>query len=107
MPAYLSGFGNEHATEAVPGALPVGQNSPQRPLLGLYAEQISGTPFTVPRHEARRVWMYRIRPSAQHRPYRRIANGLPVVPWRSRPRTGCGGTPCPSPTSQPISWLVW
>jgi len=73
---YLSGFANEHATEAVAGALPVGQNSPQRPPLGLYAEQLSGTPFTVPRHAARRTWMYRIRPSADHPAYRRIDNGL-------------------------------
>jgi homogentisate 1,2-dioxygenase len=73
---YLSGFGNEHATEAVAGALPVGQNSPQRPPLGLYTEQISGTPFTVPRHAARRTWTYRIRPSADHPPYRRVDNGL-------------------------------
>jgi homogentisate 1,2-dioxygenase len=75
-PTYLSGFGNEHATEAVPGALPVGQNSPQRPPLGLYAEQLSGTAFTVPRYEARRSWLYRIRPSANHPPYRRIDNAL-------------------------------
>ncbi len=74
--AYLSGFGNEHASEAVAGALPVGQNSPQRPPLGLYAEQVSGTPFTVPRRESRRSWLYRIRPSADHKPYRRIDNGL-------------------------------
>src|SRR5208337_527062 len=73
---YLSGFANEHATEAVTGALPVGQNSPQRPPLGLYAEQLSGTPFTVPRREARRSWLYRIRPSANHPAYRRIDNGL-------------------------------
>jgi homogentisate 1,2-dioxygenase len=73
---YLSGFGNEHATEAVAGALPVGQNSPQRPPLGLYAEQLSGTPFTVPRREARRSWLYRIRPSADHPAYRRIDGGL-------------------------------
>lgn len=46
---YLSGFGNENATEALPGALPIGQNSPQKPAFGLYAEQLSGTPFTVPR----------------------------------------------------------
>jgi len=72
---YLSGFGNEHATEAVAGALPVGQNSPQRPPLGLYAEQLSGTPFTVPRREARRSWLYRIRPSANHPAYRRIDGG--------------------------------
>ncbi|HEX7129074.1 MAG TPA: homogentisate 1,2-dioxygenase, partial [Rhodanobacteraceae bacterium] len=45
---YQSGFGNEHATEALPGALPVGQNSPQRVAYGLYAEQLSGTAFTAP-----------------------------------------------------------
>jgi len=71
----LSGFGNEFATEALSGALPVGQNSPQSPPLGLYAEQLSGTPFTVPRREARRSWLYRIRPSAAHPRYRRIDNG--------------------------------
>ncbi len=81
--AYLSGFGNENATEAVAGALPVGQNSPQRNARGLYAEQLSGTPFTVPRSEARRTWLYRIRPSVEHPPYRRIDNGLlcgPLAP---------------------------
>lgn len=76
MLSYQSGFGNEHATEAVAGALPAGQNSPQRAPFGLYAEQISGTAFTVPRHEARRVWLYRIRPSAMHPPYKRIDNRL-------------------------------
>jgi homogentisate 1,2-dioxygenase len=74
--AYLSGFGNEFATEAIAGALPVGQNSPQRPPLGLYAEQISGTPFTAPRAEGRRSWLYRIRPAASHPPYRRHSDGL-------------------------------
>jgi len=73
--AYLSGFGNEFASEALAGALPVGQNSPQHPPLGLYAEQFSGTAFTVPRHEARRSWLYRIRPSAAHGAFRRIDNG--------------------------------
>ena len=34
-------------TEAVPGALPVGQNSPQKPPHGLYAEKLSGTAFTA------------------------------------------------------------
>ena len=55
---YLSGFGNEHASEAVAGALPVGQNNPQKPPQGLYAEQLSGTAFTAPRAENRRTWMY-------------------------------------------------
>ena len=66
---YQSGFGNHFSTEAVPGALPVGQNSPQTPPFGLYAEQLSGTAFTAPRHENRRSWLYRLRPSAGHGPY--------------------------------------
>jgi homogentisate 1,2-dioxygenase len=72
---YQSGFGNYFATEAVAGALPVGRNSPQRPPHGLYAELISGTSFTAPRHDNRRTWTYRIQPSVVHRPYARIANG--------------------------------
>ena len=67
---YLSGFGNHFATEAVSGALPEGRNSPQRPPFGLYAEQLSGTAFTAPRAENRRSWLYRLRPSAEHPPYR-------------------------------------
>ena len=63
---YLSGFGNTHETEAVPGALPVGRNSPQKVPFGLYAEQLSGSAFTAPRHENRRSWLYRLRPSAAH-----------------------------------------
>jgi homogentisate 1,2-dioxygenase len=67
---YMSGFGNHFATEAVPGALPQGRNSPQKPAFGLYAEQLSGTAFTAPRQENRRSWLYRLRPSAEHPPYR-------------------------------------
>jgi len=63
---YQSGFGNEFATEAVPGTLPQGQNSPQNVAHGLYAEQLSGTAFTAPRGENRRSWLYRIRPAAMH-----------------------------------------
>src|SRR5271156_1474568 len=66
---YLAGFGNAHETEAVKGALPQGQNSPQKPPLGLYAEQLSGTPFTAPRNANRRSWLYRILPSAMHAPF--------------------------------------
>ncbi len=66
---YQSGFGNEHATEALSGALPVGQNSPQRAPYGLYAEQLSGTAFTAPRHANRRSWLYRIRPAAMHKTF--------------------------------------
>jgi homogentisate 1,2-dioxygenase len=73
---YQSGFGNEFASEAVPGALPQGQNSPQKAPYGLYAEQISGTAFTAPRATNRRSWMYRIRPSVAHKPFHPIPNGL-------------------------------
>ncbi len=72
---YQSGFGNEFATEALPGALPVGRNSPQRAPYGLYAEQFTGTAFTAPRGANRRSWLYRIRPAAVHRPFRRLDNG--------------------------------
>jgi len=72
---YSPGFGNEHTSEAVPGALPVGRNSPQHAPLGLYTEQLSGTAFTEPRHHNRRTWLYRIRPSAAHPRFHRIGNG--------------------------------
>ena len=86
---YQPGFGNYFVTEAVAGALPVGRNSPQRPPLGLYAEQISGTSFTTPRAENRRTWTYRIRPSVVHRPYARIGNGM----IRSAPFNEAEATP--------------
>ena len=73
---YQSGFGSEFASETLPGALPAGQNSPQKCPYGLYAEQLSGTPFTAPRASNRRSWLYRIRPSVMHKPYRQISNGL-------------------------------
>src|SRR5687767_14677636 len=72
---YQTGFGNEFATEAVEGALPIGRNSPQKVPLGLYAEQFSGTAFTVPRAHNKRTWTYRIRPSVMHRPFRQIDKG--------------------------------
>lgn len=83
---YLTGFGNEHGSEAVPGALPLGRNSPQRAPLGLYAEQLSGSAFTEPRTHNRRSWLYRIRPSAAHPPFTRIDNGaLRTGPFTEAP----------------------
>jgi homogentisate 1,2-dioxygenase len=90
--AYQSGFGNEFATEAIEGALPIGRNSPQRVAHGLYAEQISGTAFTAPRHANRRTWTYRIRPGVMHEPFRltdsgRIVSrfdGIPAPPNQMR-----------------------
>lgn len=63
---YMSGFGNSFETEALPDALPIGRNSPQRAAYGLYAEQLSGSAFTAPRGINERSWLYRIRPSVKH-----------------------------------------
>ena len=65
-PLYMSGFGNDFQTEALPEALPDGQNSPQKCNYGLYGEQLSGTAFTAPRSQNERTWCYRIRPSVKH-----------------------------------------
>ena len=106
-PAYMPGFGNHFSTEAVAGALPVGQNSPQKTPLGLYAEQLSGTAFTAPRTENRRSWLYRLRPSAQHPAYQPMDRGLvrsgpfdEVPPNPNRMRW----TPLPVPEA-PTDWV--
>jgi homogentisate 1,2-dioxygenase len=75
---YMSGFANEFATEALAGALPEGQNSPQRCAYGLYAEQLSGTAFTAPRSHNRRTWFYRIRPGAVHLPFTPVTSRMSV-----------------------------
>ena len=74
--AYQSGFGNTFSSEARRGALPVGQNSPQRAPRGLYAEVLSFTAFTAPRAENLSAWVYRLRPSAMQAPWRRMAKTL-------------------------------
>jgi len=79
---YMSGFGNAFATEALPGVLPVGHNSPQKCAYGLYAEQLSGSAFTAPRASNGRSWLYRIRPTVAHWGHFRRAE-LPL--WRSAP----------------------
>ncbi|HZF97044.1 MAG TPA: homogentisate 1,2-dioxygenase, partial [Pseudoxanthomonas sp.] len=89
---YMTGFGNEFASEALPGTLPVGRNSPQRVAHGLYAEQLSGTAFTAPRGANRRSWLYRIRPAAIHGRFEPFAQhafhnafgGGPVSPEQMR-----------------------
>ncbi len=86
---YITGFGNEHATEALAGALPLGQNSPQKVPYGLYTEQITGTAFTAPRAENRRTWLYRIRPSVMHDTFEPIDRGH----WRASPVSECGLSP--------------
>jgi homogentisate 1,2-dioxygenase len=94
-PGYMAGFGNQFETEALPGALPVGRNSPQRCAYGLYAEQLSGSPFTAPRASNERSWLYRIRPTVAH--WGRFAQrdaGL----WRTAP---CAEVEMPI---QPLRW---
>ena len=91
---YQSGFGNEYATEAVPGALPQGRNSPQRAPLALYPELISGTAFTAPRHENRRTWVYRRRPSVASGRYAPYAQPL----WRT------GGDRHTALAPEPMRW---
>jgi homogentisate 1,2-dioxygenase len=84
QPGYMSGFGNGFETEALPGALPIGRNSPQRCAYGLYAEQISGSPFTAPRKSNERSWLYRIRPTVHHwGKFEKVDAGL----WRTAPAT--------------------
>ncbi|MGA2128115.1 MAG: homogentisate 1,2-dioxygenase, partial [Xanthobacteraceae bacterium] len=79
---YQTGFGNGFETEALPGALPVGRNSPQRCAYGLYAEQLSGSPFTAPRASNERSWLYRIRPTVAHLGrFEKVDSGL----WRTAP----------------------
>jgi homogentisate 1,2-dioxygenase len=73
---YQSGFTNEFASEAIAGVLPQGRNSPQQVAHGLYAEQLSGTAFTAPRHVNRRSWLYRIRPAAMHGNFRLLQSGF-------------------------------
>ncbi|XP_057325552.1 homogentisate 1,2-dioxygenase [Microplitis mediator] len=81
---YLSGFGNEFASEdpRCPGALPVGQNNPQKCPYGLYAEQLSGTAFTAPREENKRTWFYRIKPSVCRTLHERIKTNNLTHEWK-------------------------
>jgi homogentisate 1,2-dioxygenase len=79
---YQTGFNNSFETEALPGALPIGRNSPQNCAYGLYAEQLSGSPFTAPRASNERSWLYRIQPSVRHfSQYRKADSRL----WRTAP----------------------
>ena len=109
-PTYLPGFGNDFETEALPGALPQGMNSPQRVSYGLYGEQLSGTAFTAPTHQNERTWCYRIRPSVKHT-HRFTKIDLPY--WRSAPNINPDvislgqyrWDPIPHSTTTPLDWL--
>ena len=95
-----SGFGNHQHSEALPGALPPRQNSPRRPRYGLFAEQVNATGFTAPREENRRVWLYRVRPSAQHTPMCPLEHPTfgPIDPHAAPEPNLAGWGPLPLPT---------
>ncbi|HEY3598618.1 MAG TPA: homogentisate 1,2-dioxygenase, partial [Paraburkholderia sp.] len=99
---YQSGFANEFATEALPGALPQGRNSPQRVAYGLYAEQLSGTAFTAPRAHNRRSWLYRIRPAAVHRPFTALPSQRLVANFTANSAANFTDVP-PTPPNQ-LRW---
>ncbi len=110
MARYLTGFGNSFETEALPGALPVGRNSPQKVSYGLYAEQLSGSPFTAPRESNQRSWLYRIRPSVRHMlRFRRADTGLVrTAPDREKSELPLGQlrwAPVPVP-DEPLTFLA-
>src|SRR3989454_11475965 len=98
---YQPGFGSELATGALPGALPQGQNSPQKVGYGLYAEQFSGTAFTAPRHANRRSWLYRLRPAVAHGEFRPLdARLLKSAPFDDvAPPTQMRWDPLPMPSA--------
>ena len=106
---YMPGWGNDFETEALPGALPRGRNSPQRVAYGLYGEQLSGTPFTAPGHRNERTWCYRIRPSVRH-VGRFEAVDLPL--WRTAPAVEADVTSMgqfrwdPVPHADGLTWLT-
>ncbi len=104
---YQHGFGNECESEALPGALPVGRRSPQRPAYGLYAEQLSGAAFTAPRANNRRNWFYRIRPSVRHGSFEALPDGLlltgPIQDARP-PAAQLRWNPFPIPVA-PTDWV--
>ena len=101
--SYMSGFGNEFATEALPNALPEGQNSPQKINYGLYAEQLTGSPFTNPRATNKRSWLYRIQPSVKQRPFEPMKHsGMASSPFNELPAnpTQMRWDPLPIPTKK-------
>jgi homogentisate 1,2-dioxygenase len=109
VPTYMSGFANSFETEALPGALPVGRNSPQKVSYGLYAEQLSGSAFTAPQAANQRTWVYRIRPSVRHvGPFEKIDRDLiRTAPERDESELPLGPlrwSPVPIPTA-PLTFV--
>ena len=106
---YLTGFGNEFSTEALVGALPIGRNSPQKCPYGLYAEQLTGSAFTALRGDNKRSWLYRIRPSAMHEPFKQIGHGKLVSDFALTPtppnQLRWNPLPLPDATAEPADFI--
>eukprot|EP01065_Artemidia_motanka_P033396 TRINITY_DN4038_c0_g5_i1.p1 TRINITY_DN4038_c0_g5~~TRINITY_DN4038_c0_g5_i1.p1 ORF type:complete len:459 (+),score=162.77 TRINITY_DN4038_c0_g5_i1:71-1447(+) len=109
---YLRGFGGDgYQSEAVPGAVPEKYNTPQKTPFGLYAEQLSGTPFTKGRKVLERTWQYKILPTAaqQASAYRPVANAS-AYPMLLKPKHATPAqkrwAPLPLPTeSRKVDWV--
>jgi len=104
---YQTGFGSHFETEAVDNSLPIGQNSPQKPPHGLYAEQLSGSAFTTPRHQTLRSWLYRIRPSVGHSEFTKVEHAyIAAAPFNNAPTnpTQCRWEPLPYP-DEPTNFI--
>jgi homogentisate 1,2-dioxygenase len=104
---YMPGWANDFETEALPGALPQGMNSPQKCEYGLYGEQLSGTAFTA--NPPERTWTYRIRPSVKHSArYTKID----VPYWKSAPCVDPDVISLgqyrwdPVPTTEGLNWIT-
>jgi homogentisate 1,2-dioxygenase len=99
---YLSGFNNHFESSALDGALVKGRNSPQKIPYGLYAEQLSGSAFTSPRHENSHSWLYRIRPSVLHGEFSLLPHlslASPPFDNKATPPTQMRWDPMPYPDS--------
>ncbi|KAK0655137.1 Homogentisate 1,2-dioxygenase [Cercophora newfieldiana] len=111
---YQFGFGNHHATEAIPGALPLnGTNLPQRGKYGLYPEHLNGTSFISSRESVSNVWLYRERPGAPHstprpteRPHEIESSFLPTNPnVQFAPLTHTWGPLTPPPNTSTTTFV--
>src|SRR5262245_9137188 len=107
---YMSGFGNSFETEALPGALPIGRNSPEKVNYGPYGEQMNGSTFTAPQATNERSWLYRIRPTVRHTGrFQRVGKGrIRTAPEREESELPIGQLrwgPIPIP-DEPLTFVT-
>ncbi|HEY3498273.1 MAG TPA: homogentisate 1,2-dioxygenase, partial [Polyangiaceae bacterium] len=109
-PVPPAGFGNVHASEALPGALPHDRNTPRVGPYRLYPELTSGTAFTAERAENFRTWTYRIRPAAQQGLLEPLAHATFRDDFEDEPPepnlTGFSPLPLPSAACDFVDGLV-